>query len=84
MPRVTGLRCAAPSSPTTITDLLPSCAVRIEEAGIFHACASVRPVMETFTGVPTLSVPALLSILSQTSTVVLPGSSAGLMSATSR
>ena len=38
--------------------------------------------MDTFTGVPTLSVPALLSILSQTSTVVLPGSSAGLMSET--
>ena len=38
--------------------------------------------METLTGVPTLSLPALLSILSQTSTVVLPGSSAGLMSET--
>src|SRR5450631_246818 len=82
MPRVTGLRCAAPSSPTTITDLLPSCAVRIEAAGTFHAFATDLPVMETLTGVPTLSLPALLSILSQTSTVVLPGSSAGLMSET--
>ncbi len=82
MPSVTGLRCAAPSEPTTITDLLPSCAVRIAEAGIFNACASTLPVMETFTGVPTLSFPSLLSILSQTSTVVLPGSSAGLISET--
>ena len=27
----------SPSAPTTITDLLPSCAVRIAAAGIFHA-----------------------------------------------
>ncbi len=33
----------------------------------------------TFTGVPTFSAPDLLSIFSHTSTVVLPGSSAGLI-----
>ncbi len=72
-------RWAALSEPTTMTDFAPSCAVRTEAAGIFQALASVRPVMETLTGVPTLSAPALFSILSQTSTVVLPGSRAGLM-----
>ncbi len=41
-----------------------------------------RPVMATFTGVPTFSLPPLLSTLSQISIVVLPGSSAGLISVT--
>ncbi len=52
------------------------------QTGIFNAFSTVRPVMETLTGVPTFSVPVLLSTLSQISMVVLPGSSAGLMSET--
>ena len=52
------LRCAVPSAPTTITDFVPSCAVRIAaDSGTFSAFATVRPVMETLTGVPTLSLP---------------------------
>ena len=78
MPSVTGLRCASPSLPTTITDFEPSSAVTMAESGTFHAWATVLPVIDTFTGVPTLSFPDLLSIFNQTSTVVEPGSSAGL------
>ena len=71
-----------PSAPTTITDLPPSCAARIAAAGIFQACAALGPVISTLTGVPTLSRPERLSILTQTSMVVLPGSSAGLINVT--
>ena len=44
--------------------------------------AAVRPVMVVCTGVPAFNVPFRFSTRSHTSTVVLPGSSAGLMSET--
>ena len=60
MPSVTGLRCASPSLPTTMTDFEPSSAVTIAESGTFHAWATVLPVIDTLTGVPTLSAPGLV------------------------
>ena len=73
----------AVAAPTTITDLLPSSRGQHRGDGNLPGLAQRSvPVMETFTGVPTFSLPDLLSILSQTSTVVLPGSSAGLISET--
>ena len=46
---------------------------------MIDASFTVLPVMMTLTGVPTFSSPFLLSMFSQISTVVLPGSSAGLI-----
>ncbi len=71
-----------PSLPTTITDLLPSCAVRIATVGIFHAFSTVRARDGDLHRRADFELAALLSILSQISTVVLPGSSAGLISET--
>ncbi len=78
MPTSTDYLCAAPSAPMTITDLLPSCAVRIaagwNRKRLSICLAGDQSVYRTF---PTFSSPFLFSIRSQTSTVVLPGSSAG-------
>ena len=78
MPSVTGFLCAAPSDADHHHRLC--CrhrAVKTAESGTFNACATVVPVIDTFTGVPTLSLPDLLSIFSHTSTVVLPGRAPG-------
>ncbi len=50
--------------------------------GTLTADSTDLPMTDARTGVPTFSRPARFSMRNQTSTVVLPGSSAGLMSET--
>ena len=83
MPRVTGCLAAVPSALMTRTNLLtPSASVCTASNGMSKQSLAVRPVMVVWTGVPAFKVPFAFSTRSHTSTVVLPGSSAGLMSET--
>ena len=76
--------CAVESGAMTMTNLLVPSGLASESAstGTVMAFGIVRPVMVAWTGVPAFSVPLGFSTRSQTSTVVLPGSSAGLISET--
>ena len=62
--------------------LTPSGSVCIASTGMSKAFEAVRPVMVVRTGVPAFNVPFGFWTRSHTSTVVLPGSSAGLISET--
>ena len=53
--------------------------VSTAESGTFTAFGTALPLIEILAGVPALYLPSRLSNRSQTSTVVLPGSSAGLI-----
>ena len=76
------MRGASPRAITITNLLLPSGLLWIASAGTVSALVTVRPVMDAWTGVPALRAPFGFSARSQTSTVVLPGSSAGLISET--
>src|SRR3984957_17534638 len=83
IPRVTGRLAAVPSALIAITNLLtPSGSVWTASAGMTNALLAERPVIVVWTGVAAFSVPFAFATRSQTSTVVLPGSSAGLISET--
>jgi hypothetical protein len=69
---------ATPSEPMTMTVDLPEVATTMDSEGTTTALGAVRPAMETWTAVPGRRVPLGFSRRTQISTVLLPGSRAGL------
>ena len=61
-----------------MTEVLPEAGTTMASEGTTMALGAVRPAMETWTAVPGRRVPLGFSRRTQTSTVVLPGSRAGL------
>src|SRR5580698_7169076 len=78
MPVSTAVWWATPSEPITMTVDLLEVAITIDSEGTTMALGAVRPAIETWTAVPGRRAPLGFSSRTQTSTVVLPGSRAGL------